>query len=58
MQITLKTRVDLYVGKVIESPDPNGIKVLCVVTAIDKVHVQGGKMTLDCKVQPLHLLNG
>lgn len=57
IQITLRSKVDLYVGKVDVFPSPKGDKVMCVVKSIDKVHVKGGKMTLDCKVEPLYLID-
>jgi hypothetical protein len=52
-QITIKTKLNYYVGMVHETEDPNGIKVLCVVKSIDKVHIENGLLTMDSVVTPI-----
>lgn len=56
VKITLKTRLDYYVGKVHETEDSEGNKVLGVVTEISKVKIENGMLTMDAKVQPIHMI--
>lgn len=56
VQITLKSFIDFYVGKVYEVPDPEGNLVLSVVKEITRVEIKQGKLTLDAVVQPLQIL--
>jgi hypothetical protein len=56
--ITLKSNLDLYIGQILETTDTEGHKVLCAVTEINSVKIKKGKLSLDCKMLPLHLING
>ncbi|WP_138752776.1 hypothetical protein [Paenibacillus sinopodophylli] len=56
VKITLKKKLDFYVGKVYETEDSEGTKVLGVVTEITMVKIENGMLTLDAKVQPLHII--
>jgi hypothetical protein len=56
ISITIKSKIDIYIGQIREALDPAGSNVLCMVTEISKVEVKRGKFTMDAKMIPLHLI--
>lgn len=56
IQLKLNSVLDVYVGQVRESKDPEGKNVLCVVKSIERIHIKQGKVSMDATMVPIRVL--